>query len=492
MTVASAMALPDGFLRFLQGLVDHRVVQSCTQYFSGRGCIALVAAALSGRFLWYQYGVLLNHNLPTHHLECPFVGSTLGMFWYGYANWARLIRKQYSVLFTNFCGVNSALISWPVYEAHVKKADNGGQLDQGQFPQYMVDLIGDKSILFLKAGKGQEKHHRLRNKVLASMSPKRVLALVPDMVKVIRDIFDKMESETQERGFSLFQDYVWEIPQRITALPIAGGMSTDLADRFGKLIEQWLNGMVSFPVNLGQFSTYGRALKARQEVGDIIRKLLHDSDGSGGCVISDLAKSSDDGAGLTQEEIVDTIFTLIFAGQLTTSETLPPLLVELAKRPEWGAKIAAEPLLEFTQIEGDSATVRFVREVLRHYPPESFFFRQNKTCPMSLGEHGQVPAGCNLAINFGGEMWKMGEDFNPDRWTHDVSHDLFLNFGGSSPHSCVGRSIAMVELQLFARVLAQEYDVEVLDATQVRNWQLGGITFMYKGGCKVKISKKRP
>lgn len=140
------------------------------------------------------------------------------------------------------------------------------------------------------------------------------------------------------------------------------------------------------------------------------------------------------------------------------------------------------------QIEGtSSAAVRFVKEVLRHHPPESVFLRRNKSGPMSLGEHGTVPKGSTVAMNFAQKMWSTaGSDFNPDYWTEQTSRDKFLTFGGHSPHSCVGRSIAMVELQLFARVLCREYDFEVLEGKEVRNWTFGGFSFMYKPKLRVR------
>jgi len=456
---------------------------------SARRLSMVLAAALFGRVCWLQYSILLKRNLPTYRFEFPVIGSNVGVFWHSYAAWARSILGGSPAILTNFFGYNGVMVSWPLYEKYVKKVDNGGQLDQGALPQYVVNLIGENSMLLLKAGKGQEKHRRLRSKVLQSLTPRRVLALTPDMGIVIRDILDTMASETEARGFSKFLDHTSQIPKRITALPIVGEMTKDMSDQLERLMDVWLAGIIAIPVNLGRFSTYGRAMNARSDMVKLIKTLMENANSKSGNIIADLASTSAEDTGFSEMEIVDTILTLCFAGQFTTTEALPPLLVELACRPAWAEKIAAEPL-EFDQVEGDSATVRFVREVLRHYPPEVLFFRRNKTCPIDLGEHGHVPVGCNIIMNFGDAMWSLGRDFDPDRWTPSTSHDSFLTFGGSSPHSCVGRSIAMVELQLFARILCREYSFEILDTTQVRNWDLGGLFFKYKHGCKVKISKK--
>lgn len=347
-------------------------------------------------------------------------------------------------------------------------------------------------MLFMRAGKGQQHHHRLRSKVLASMTPKRILALVPDMVSVVREELDGLAEATRTKGFATFKDTANHIATRVSGLPVVGGMEPTLRKEVETLFETWISGLISAPVDLGNFSTFGRAKKARRRLTEIVKGLIQQShrQGEARSVVSELAAMSSDGTAFTDAEIVDTIFTLLFAGQFTTSESLPGIIVELAARDDWRAKIAAEPL-EFMSVEGDSAALRFVRECLRYYPPEVLFTRQNRDMPVDLGQHGTVPLGCNIAVNFGQHQWALGEDFDPDRWAEpSLERESFLTFGGHSPHSCVGRSVAMLEMQVFARIVSQEYDVSVVDSTLVRNWSLGGLTFMFKDGCKLKVKKR--
>eukprot|EP00929_Paragymnodinium_shiwhaense_P037754 TRINITY_DN20061_c0_g1_i2.p1 TRINITY_DN20061_c0_g1~~TRINITY_DN20061_c0_g1_i2.p1 ORF type:complete len:495 (+),score=133.13 TRINITY_DN20061_c0_g1_i2:74-1558(+) len=459
--------------------------------FSGKMVTMILLGAFTSKLLWSQYSVLLDRRCPPLAQECPVLGCVYGWLRWDYVNWSRHVMKQAPALLTQLFFVPSVLVSWPVYEKHVKKADNGGQLHQGNFPEYMNKLLGEHSMLLMQAGKGCAKHHRLRQKVLASMAPRRVLALQPDMERVCRDILDRLVADTEKNGFAKFLDYTQLIPKRITAIPILGGAPPELKDKLSVLMDAVIDGFFAFPLNLGEYSALGRAMKAKEKMNEVIEDLMAHTDEAKGSVLADLAAVESDGsAGFSHGEIVDTIITLLFAGQFTTAEALPPLMVELSKRPEWAAKVAAEPM-ELEQVEGDSVTVRFVRECLRHYPPEVLFVRQNKTCPMSLGEHGEIPKGCNVVMNFGDAMWQLGSDFDPDRWTHSVVHDSFLTFGGTSPHSCVGRSIAMVELQIFARIMCREYEVEVLDDTRVRNWEMLGMFRQYKDGCRVKVTRKK-
>ena len=38
--------------------------------------------------------------------------------------------------------------------------------------------------------------------------------------------------------------------------------------------------------------------------------------------------------------------------------------------------------------------------------------------------------------------------------------DKFTVFGGNQPHECIGKHLALVELQLFARILCREYNFQ--------------------------------
>jgi len=272
-------------------------------------------------------------------------------------------------------------------------------------------------------------------------------------------------------------------------------VAPDIANSMAQLIKDIIAGFICAPIDLGRFSTYGRALRAKREMYRIITDIMNDpvqGDEGSHNVIKDLAAATAEGKGFTVDEICDTILTLLFAGQVTTSDALPNICVELARRPEWARKVAADNF-ELTQIEdNNSPTLHFLREVLRHHPPESLFQRTNKEKPIDLGRHGQVPVGCNVVMNFGHAQWLLGTEFNPDLWTDQVAHEHFLTFGGHSPHSCVGRNLAMVEMQMFARVLCREYEVEALDTTKIRDWSMGGLLLKYKDGCKLKVKKRQP
>jgi len=207
-------------------------------------------------------------------------------------------------------------------------------------------------------------------------------------------------------------------------------------------------------------------------------------------IIFDLQQSSETGEAFSAEEIVDTAITLLVAGRITTADALPALLANLSEHPDFASRIAREPL-EFRSIEEDSHTLRFVRESLRTSPPAGAYRRAccDPRASFDLGEHGCIPPGCTFAVHLRPYMTDMEGGFDPDRWTPELVRERFVAFGGSQPHACIGSNLALLELQLFARVLCREYNFTAVD-TQLCVDAKNPMSLTYKDGLRIKISRK--
>lgn len=264
----------------------------------------------------------------------------------------------------------------------------------------------------------------------------------------------------------------------------------EVQDKLIELLDLIAAGIVSIPVDLGRFTVFGRAQAARKELCGIIYDLMRSPTLSHQNLVADLMTSSAEGESFEADEIVDTVLTLFIGGKLTTADALPALLVQLHHHRDWAAKVAEEPL-KFRTFEEDSATLRVVRESLRSKPPIHMIRREalDPTASLSLGPHGSVPPGGSIAADLGSKLLGMGSDFNPDRWTREAVQDSTVSFGGSQPHGCIGKNLALAELQLFARVLCQEYDFYVVsDEPWVDPKNPLGPS--YKDGLRVRVWRK--
>ncbi|CAE7584681.1 unnamed protein product [Symbiodinium natans] len=446
----------------------------------------LASAGLLGQVLWSHYRILLRRRLPPHDLGVPLLGHTFGILKMGLERWALHVMEGKQTLLSHYFFTPAVIIRHEQYMKHIHRSELNGELCP-LFPRSFERMIGENSVINLPGGKGHPKHKRLRGKLLASLGPQYVLSLIPEIAALVRLTLDGMVKDTERQGYAEFQRAASELAARASVLPIAAGLEEAEQRSFEVLLNDVMTGLLAPPLDLGRFSAHGRALIARRKVCQMISKIMAQPKKHRQNIIADLMKDSEDGKGFTEEEISDTVFTLLIAGKLTTADALPCLLVQLYQNTSWNQRVAAENL-EMKSPEEDSVTLRVVRESLRFKPPVGAFRRVSFQKDTDLGEHGVVPMGCPMAILFSPLLKELGDTFDPDRWL-TLDKDRFLVFGGHQPHECIGKHLALVELQLFARILCRDYDFEVLDTTEVVD-PSNPVNVVYKDGCRVKISKK--
>mmetsp|Transcript_109980 Transcript_109980/g.354707 ORF Transcript_109980/g.354707 Transcript_109980/m.354707 type:complete len:488 (+) Transcript_109980:111-1574(+) len=449
----------------------------------------LLSGGVLCRLLWSQYGILLKRRLPYWSMGWPILGHTPGILSMTIEGWAdKFMQGKPPAVLANYLFTNTVIVSYQLYSQHIHSMELDGKLGS-EFPPSFSKLLGTSSVLTLPGGKGHQHHKRLRTKLLHSLAPKPCLEVLPEMSIEVRKMLDKLAEDTARNGFASFEASGSHLAAKVSTLQITAGLSKDLQARVEDLVDTVVSGLFSVPVNLGRFSAFGRALAARRELQGIVTQLLKRPILDKRNILADLAKVTEGGEAFTTEEILDTIITLLLAGKLTTSDALPNLFVNLSQQPDWAAKVAQESL-EFTSIESDSAALRVVLESLRIVPPVGAYRRVDKEKAIDLGEHGQIPAGCQFAVFLKTELAAMGDGFDPGRWTSDVvkSHG-WLAFGGHQPHSCIGRSLALLELQLFARILCREYDFKALDTERIVKAS-NPINKCYRDGLRVTVTRK--
>jgi cytochrome P450 len=214
-----------------------------------------------------------------------------------------------------------------------------------------------------------------------------------------------------------------------------------------------------------------------------------------------LTGEDDSGRGLTAEEVRDQMITFLFAGHETTSLALTYACLELAKNPG-----LAEPLREeyeqilsdraptFAEIPQLDATERFIKEVLRLYPPAYVLFR-NVREDAAIGGY-LVPEGSKVTLpqfwlHRDERFYDEPEEFRPDRWTEGFEGDLhdyaYFPFGGG-PRHCIGMRFAMLELKTVLPVVVQAVDFDLLSDPDPEFSM--GVTLRPKDHIRVRIHRR--
>jgi cytochrome P450 len=198
-----------------------------------------------------------------------------------------------------------------------------------------------------------------------------------------------------------------------------------------------------------------RRREAGRDTGDLLSMLL-------------AARDETTGAGLTDRELRDQVFTFLIAGYETTAVALAWTAFALSGHAEADHRLREEvagvlggraptvddlPRLAYTR--------RVIEESLRLYPPVYAVARDAREDDEIGGYH--IPAGSTIILSpyithRHPEFWPDPDEFDPDRFTPDRSAGRprfawFPFLGG--PHQCIGQEFAMMEVVFVIAMVAQ-------------------------------------
>lgn len=212
-------------------------------------------------------------------------------------------------------------------------------------------------------------------------------------------------------------------------------------------------------------------LKKAERLREIFKGIIHErqaSDKNYDDLLDMLLKSKyeDTGEAMTNEQIVDEVLILIFAGHETTANTLSWLLYLLSTNNDTVQKLTTSfddsPIHECLNNEYLKATLN---EVMRLYPAawmtervaieddefESFSFPKNTIIiPFFFGLHRDK------------KLWTEELKFNPERFMTDSKVEKSKNYFpfGAGPRMCIGNNFAMAEMSFFIFSFLKKFKIK--------------------------------
>jgi cytochrome P450 len=223
---------------------------------------------------------------------------------------------------------------------------------------------------------------------------------------------------------------------------------------------------------------FNRGLQGRRYMvgllGEMIQERRH---GGGSDLFSRLCQAEgEDGARLSDEEIIDHLIFLMMAAHDTTTSALTSLLYELAAHPEWQERIRdeargfAKPAIGYDDLLAVEQTILAIQETLRRYPPLSTIPRVNTEAFSWQGY--EVAAGTMVVIypihtHHMEAWWSEPFRFDPERFApgreeHKRHSHSYTPFGGGN-HMCLGLRFAELQIKAFLFQLVQRFRVRVPD-----------------------------
>lgn len=187
------------------------------------------------------------------------------------------------------------------------------------------------------------------------------------------------------------------------------------------------------------------------------------------------AKDKETGEGMTDNEIIDEVMTMIIAGHETGATTLNWAWYSLAQNPVEEKKLhdevdnnVAGDIPTFEEVAQIPFSRQVIEETLRLYPPVWLYSRtaiaDDKVCGYD------VPAGTNIFfspyyLHRHPDFWDEPEAFKPDRFATDEvkkRHKFaFIPFS-AGPRRCIGDYFSIVEMQIHLGTMAQKFKLEYI------------------------------
>ena len=285
-------------------------------------------------------------------------------------------------------------------------------------------------------------HTRIRKLVSKVFTSRSVTRIGPVIAERSRELIDRCR---EMRTFDLLADYA----QRYSVAVVGEVLGVPRADT--RRLLDWSHAIVKMYELSASYELKARANAAAGAFIDYTRELIADKRRSPDeRLVSQLARVSEDGERLSDDEIVSTTMVLLEAGHEATVNTMGNgMKALLTHRDQWRRLVAGEV---------DAATA--VEELLRWDSPLQMFARwvlepgvEIAGRPLAVGEQ--------VAMLFGSAQRDPRRFDHPDRFDVARGDPTHIGFGGGI-HFCVGAPLARHELAVaLADLVANFPDIEL-------------------------------
>ena len=330
---------------------------------------------------------------------------------------------------------------------------------QGWWPESVRQLLGSKSLAN-RSGADHKARRRVVGQLFSSAALSRytpqIEALVNDLAEELQQADDPIPLAARMRRFAF----------TVIATTVLGLEATNRDALFADF-EIWTRALFSIPLALPG-TPFAKALAARKRLLDRLKIVLQSksSHQQGGL---DLLSGGLDEAGLPldDDDLVEQLLLLLFAGYETTASSLSCLFRALLLNPE----VEHWLMQDLNSCDRPSRLDATVLEVMRMTPPVGGFFRRN-TQSIELANVA-IPQGKVIQVVLSASNAPDQTDletFRPQRHLDGSFQQTLLPFGGGE-RVCLGKALAELEIRLMTVGLLQRVQLH-LEPDQDLNLQL--------------------
>eukprot|EP00898_Chlorokybus_atmophyticus_P002079 jgi/Chlat1/2872/Chrsp195S00206 len=356
--------------------------------------------------------------------------------------------------------------------------------------QYTIQTLLGRKALPTSEG---EAHRKMKKLLMASFNADALKSCVPLMEQCALQTLNGWGEKGHVEVYPEMKQYTFHIIGEVLAGLPPGPEMESLRSH----LDTWMRGLIlTLPLNL-PFTTFGKAMKARKEILQKLKKAVNARRANPG-VHADLlarmleASKADESGVFDEEAVLDNLLTMFFAGHDTSSSVLTNLVLLVSEHPDVLSKLREEhnkiadsklgdKQLTWDDIKAMTYTDKVISEVMRLLPPVPQMLREAAKDFEYKGKfisvHDQrircfVPTPCRTLGYTIKKGWKVAynivysanmEDTFPDSARFDPAHFddpikpwAYVPFGGG-PRMCAGYEFARVEMKVFVHHLTRLY-----------------------------------
>ena len=381
------------------------------------------------------------------------------------------------------------------------------QLDSGASAGSGAPLLGANSLLSLEG----KTHQRQRKLLTPQFHGERIL----NYGELISDITQQVTNKWQIGEVFPVLSSMQEISFRVILKAVFGLKDGERYDKIKESLIAILNPkrpflrliMIMFPFlqrDLGGWTPWGRYLKLRQQLDDLIYAEIHERqlqlDPSRTDILSLMMAARDEaGEPMTDVELRDELMTLLVAGHETTATSLAFALYWIHSQPgvhekllaeldSWGETLDKNTILKLPYLNAVCS------ETLRFYPVAMLGLNRLVKAPLSIAgykfEPGTILTPCIYLTHHREDLYPDSQQFKPERFLEkQFSPAEYLPFGGGN-RRCIGMAFALLEMKLVLATVLSNWNLELAENTPVKPVRKG-LLLGPSGGVKMVLTGKR-
>ena len=315
---------------------------------------------------------------------------------------------------------------------------------------------------------------RQRRLIQPSFHHKKLQGLYEIIVKTIEEYLNSFPQGEQIDVYPLLHQLAFNIAVRsLFDIELSVAQMTNLNRIFNELQDFYMSDLnlpvkrVFYPFTREDRVNFKKSAQLKSIIRDIIQKRR--SDPKEYQDLLDLllnARYEDTGEPMYEDQVIDEVLILLFAGHETTATTLSWLLYQIASHRDVQEKLS----ISIQQMEiYDSIKNVYLQAVINEsmrLRPAAWITDRVALSDDMFGEFS-FPKNTIIMPFFYGmhrnkDYWKDAGSFIPERFIDEngkiIKHPSFFPFG-AGPRMCIGNNFAMAEISLFMHAFFQQFRI---------------------------------